>query len=425
MGVVHFERAKLLLEQSRYQMAEEELRQAVAESPNDAGIHAVLGLCLSCQQRYQEATLEAEVAIAIAPDSPFPHYILGYILCERQQLTAAQKAIREAIQLNPYQASHFALLARCHYQQKQWQASLEAATKGLSLDPEDVECLNYRALSLSQLGRGKEAMAAVKGAIATSPQDAASYASSGWILLSHGGSQQKALEYFRQALHLNPNLEWARQGVVEALKAKNPIYRLMLRYFLWGSRLNHRTRWVFTIGLFFSMRMLVASFANAGLTPLVAVVAIAYLLFVIFSWIADPLFTLMLRFDKFGRFALSPEEIQQSNWWSACFLSAIASCILWFCTKNLSALISAIVFGLLMIPVAATFNCEQGWTRRAMAIYTISLAVLGISMVILSIASLAFYQIEWLWFLPMILFFPGALVSTWVATLLTGIMPKR
>ncbi|WP_341526630.1 tetratricopeptide repeat protein [Nostoc sp. UHCC 0302] len=422
---VHFERAKLLFEQSRYQMAEQELREAVAESPNDAKIHSVLGLCLSCQQRYQEATLEAETAIAIAPDSPFSHYILGYILCERQQLTAAQKVIQEAIQLNPYQASHFALLARCEYQQKRWQASLEAANQGLALDPEDVECLNYRALSLSQLGRGKEAIATAAGAIASSPQDAASYASSGWILLSHGGSQQKALEYFREALHLNPTLEWARQGVVEALKAKNPIYRLMLRYFLWCSRLNHQTRWVFTLGLLFSLRILLISFANAGLTPLAGVLAISYLLFVIFSWIADPLFTLILRCDKFGRLALSQAEIQQSNCWAACFLTAIASCILWFCTKNVTALVGAIVCGLLMIPVTATFNCEQGWTRNLMTTYTIVLIILGISSLILSITSLAFRQFENLWLLPMLLFFPGTIFACWIATILTGITPKK
>lgn len=422
---VHFQRARLLLEQSRYKMAEEELRQALAESPNDAGTHALLGLCLSCQQRYQEATQEAETAIALAPHSPFSHYILGYILCERHQLAIAENSIREAIRLNPYEASYFALLARCHHQQKLWRESLAAANQGLAIDPKDVECLNYRALSLSQLGRGPEAIATVKSAIATSPQDAASYANSGWILLSHGGCQHKALEYFREALRLNPTLEWARQGIVEALKAKNPVYRLMLRYFLWSNRLNPHMSWVFAIGLYFAVRILLAAIASSGLTSLVAILAIAYLLFVIFSWIADPLFTLFLRWDKFGRLVLSEEEIQQSNCWSACFFTAIAFLVLWLCTQNITALLGAIVFDLLLIPVAATFHCQKGWTRKAMAIYTIILALLSISTVILSILSVAVRQLDWLWFLPMILFFIGALLSSWVPTLLTRITPKK
>jgi tetratricopeptide (TPR) repeat protein len=418
MGV-HFERARLLLEQSRYEMAQKELHQALAESPNDASAHALLGLCLSYQQQYQEATKEAETAIGLAPDSPFSHYIMGFILCERQRYTTAESSIYQAIRLNPYQASYFALLARCKYNQKLWQEALDAATQGLTLNAENIECLNYRALSLSQLGRGQEALAAAESAIAQSPQDAASYASNGWILLSHGKSPQKALECFREALRLNPNLEWARQGIVEALKAQNPIYRLMLRYFLWSSRLDNRTRWIFTFGLYFTVRILLVSFAQTGLMPLVVVVVIAYLLFVILSWIADPLFTLLLRWNKFGRLALSEKQIQQSNWWGACFLTAILSLVIWLFTKNMSALLGAIIFGLLLIPIAAIFHCRQSWTTRVMAIYTIVLVVLGISILILSMTS------QSLWSLPMSIFFIAAVVSSWVSTLLAGIKLQK
>ncbi len=412
---VHFERATLLLEQSRYQMAEKELRQALAKYPNDAATHSLLGLCLSFQQRYQEATDSAETAITLAASSSFSHYVLGYILCERLLFAVALNSIREAIRLNPYEVSCIVLLARCKYNQRLWQEALDAATKGLEIEPANVECLNYRALSLSQLGRGEEAIATIKIAIATSPQDAVSYSSIGWILLSHGKCPQQALGYFREALRLNPTLEWARQGIVEALKAKNPIYRLMLRYFLWSSRLNNYWRWIFTISLFFAVRLLLGSLAYAGWKELVLLVLIVYLLFVILSWIADPLFTLLLRFDKFGRLALSEAEIQQSNWWGAGFLTAIISLLVCLFTQKIAALIAAIVFGLLLIPTAATFHCEQGWTRKLMAAYTIFLALLGSSALILSIFT------NWLWLLPMIIFFVGAVAASWVATFLAGL----
>lgn len=416
---MNIERATLLLEQSRYEMAEQELRQALAQSPDEAYAHALLGLCLNYQHRYDEATQAAQTAIFLAPDLPFSHYILGYILCERYDLTAAQTAVSEAIRLNPYQASYFALLSRCKYNQKLWKESLDASTKGLALDPENVECSNYHALSLSQLGQGDEAIKAVESAIAISPEDASSYASSGWILLSHGKSPNKALEYFREALRLNPTLEWARQGVVEALKAKNPLYRLMLRYFLWSSRLNHSTRWVFTIGLYFAVRFLLVGLHQVGWKQLVIVVAVIYLLFVILTWIADPLFTLLLRLDKFGRLALSESEIQQSNWWGACFTITIASLGLWLYSSNITALITTIVYGLLLIPTAATFNCDKGWTRKAMSIYTIILSLTGTIGIVLSLTS------QSLWVIPIALFLPCAVASSWVATLLTGIKPTK
>ncbi len=415
---MNIERATLLIEQSRYEMAERELRQALAQAPSDAYATALLGLCLNYQQRFKEATAAAETAISLAPDDAFSHYILSYILCERQELELAEKSVREAIRLNCYQASYFALLSRCKYNQRLWQDALGTAQNGLAIDPENVECLNYRALSLSQLGKGDQAAEAVESAIAQAPLDASCYASGGWILLSHGKSHQKALEYFREALRLNPNLEWARSGIVEALKAKNPIYRLMRSYFLWSSRLNNTTRWVFTIGLYFAIRLLLVGLHEVGLKQLVIVVAITYLLFVILTWIIDPLFTLLLRLDKFGRLALSETEIQQSNCWGACFGITILSFGVYLFTNHNSALIGAAVFGLLLIPTAATFHCEVGFPRKTMTIYTVSLAVLGSLSIILSLANT-------IWIIPMALFLLGAVASSWVATLLTAIKVKK
>jgi tetratricopeptide (TPR) repeat protein len=325
----------------------------------------------------------------------------------------------EAIRLNCYQASYFGLLSRCKYNQKLWQDALGAALQGLTIDPENIECLNYRALSLSQLGKGDEAVEAVESAIAMAPLDASCYASSGWILLSHGKSQEKALEYFREALRLNPTLEWARSGIIEALKAKNPVYRLMLRYFLWSSRLNNVTRWVFTIGLYFAVRLLLVGLNEVGLKQLVIVVAIGYLLFVILTWIIDPLFTLLLRLDKFGRLALSETEIQQSNCWGACFGITILCIAVYLFTTHHTALIGAIVFGLLLIPTAASFNCEVGFPRKTMIIYTVGLAALGAFGIILSL-----YSIKLL-IIPITLFLLGAVASSWVATLLTTIKVKK
>src|SRR6185295_5916341 len=77
----------------------------------------------------------------------------------------------------------------------------------------------------------------------------------GWALL-HAGDAKRALEHFREALRLDPELEFARAGVVEALKARNPIYRVMLLYFLWMARLSGRTRWGIILGGYFGFRML-------------------------------------------------------------------------------------------------------------------------------------------------------------------------
>ena len=62
------------------------------------------------------------------------------------------------------------------------------------------------------------------------------------------GNPLKAMEHFREALRLDPEMEWARAGIVEAMKARNFVYRWMLAYFLWMARLDSRVRWGLVIG---------------------------------------------------------------------------------------------------------------------------------------------------------------------------------
>ena len=51
----HVERALLLLQQERHELAAQELRLALVDAPNDALAHAVLAICLSANKQYDEA----------------------------------------------------------------------------------------------------------------------------------------------------------------------------------------------------------------------------------------------------------------------------------------------------------------------------------------------------------------------------------
>src|SRR4029077_11267359 len=79
----HLQRGRLLFQQSRYDLAEAELRQALAEDPNDAYAHALLAMCLAEREEFPDATAEARQAIHLEPDSPFTHYVLAQVLHDR------------------------------------------------------------------------------------------------------------------------------------------------------------------------------------------------------------------------------------------------------------------------------------------------------------------------------------------------------
>jgi hypothetical protein len=71
----------------------------------------------------------------------------------------------------------------------------------------------------------------------------------------------------------------------------------------------------------------------------------------------------MLRFVRFGRHVLTPDQRTGANWFGAAFALALGSLVWWLATDNQAGLFSAIAFAILSICVAATFNRETTVTQ--------------------------------------------------------------
>jgi tetratricopeptide (TPR) repeat protein len=381
----HFERAQLLFEQSRFEPAERELREELAQEPDNPMAHALLGLCLAGAHQYDRALASLRLAIHLAPDLAFAHYALADVLHDRDDLDGARTAVGEALRLDPEMANYYALLANIEMKQRRWSDALAAAERGLAVDPEHVGCGNMRALALVKLRRPKEAAVAFQAALARDPANAVTHANQGWALL-HEGKSSQALRHFREALRLDADFEMARQGIIEALKARFVVYHLLLRFFLWVSRLSGWAQWgVILGGVVGYLTLLVVAYAKdnndnllfPGAAVYVEPVLAAYLLLGAMIWIADPLFNLLLRLNRGGRLALSREQIVASNWLGACLLGAAVAGVVCLLTGNLHALRATFVLALLTLPVAGTFDCPPGWQRRAMAVYGVAVALVG------------------------------------------------
>lgn len=428
----NLERGILLYQQSRHELAEEQLRQALATDFNDSYAHALLALCLAAREQFKEATDEAQQAVHFGPDFSFAHYALAKVYYDRNRHKEALAAIEEAIRLDSTDAGYFSMLSAIHFDEKRWQAALKAAEQGLQFDPEHVPCTNLRAMALVKLGRKAEAGASIETALSKNPDNSNTHANQGWTLLERG-DPKRALEHFREALRLDPENEWARAGIVEALKARNVIYAMMLKYFLWMSKLSPRAQWGIILGGYFGIRILVGlAKKNPDLMPIILPVRILYVAFALMTWIADPLFNLMLRLNRFGRLALSREQVVASNWIGACLLLGfigLGMCVSTGLSFENPWLYFAMVFGFLLIPVAGTFRCAKGWPRNAMAIYTGVMALFGILAVLfLLINHLATHPsklVDVFGMLLFIVFLIGAMGSAWAANILIAMRPKR
>ncbi len=374
----HLQRAQLLLAQSRPADAEQEAMRALAQQPDDPQTLALLALSRLDQGQRDPALEAAQQAVGLAPDLPYFHYVHALVHHRLDHEEEAFRAAQEALRLDPADPDHHSLLASIELARRRWPAALEAAEQALALNPEHVGAANLRSMALVRLGRKAEAMETVDYALHRAPDDAFSHANQGWNCL-HRNDPKQAQEHFREALRLDPTLDYAREGMLEALKARNPVYRGMLAYFLWLGRQSAKFQWVFILGIFFgSSAARSLSAAQPQLNWLWWPLLGLFYVFVYLSWTAVPMFTLLLRFDRFGRHVLTDDQRLGAACFGTAFALALASAVWWLGFGRPAGLFATFVCAALSICLAATF-ARLGRNRTILAAATAVLALVAIA----------------------------------------------
>jgi tetratricopeptide (TPR) repeat protein len=375
-------RAHVLIDQNRYEQALGELQLHLGQHAEDYEALALQALCLLRLERYDEAQQQAQAAIHLAPDQPIGYRMLAGVLTERNRFREAEQAIDTALQMDPEDPDLYGLKAMILTQLRRWKEVVAAADTGLMHDPENVVCLNARAQALTMLGNRAGAAATIEDALRKNPEDPWIHANQGWACL-HANQPTKAAEHFREALRLDPEMDFARAGIIEALKARNFLYRWMLQYFLFMARLPAQYRWGIILGLYF-LQMFLSNLAarNPAVAPYALPVLGVYIVFAVMTWLSSPLANLLLRLDRFGKHALSADQRRGATLLGLNLLVALAFLITSFVisTPVLATMFlnGALVFGLVSLPLSAIYSCESGWPRQAMAAGTAALALIGL-----------------------------------------------
>ncbi len=366
---------------------------------------------------------EAERAVGLAPDEPFVHFVLARVFLDRNLYEYAERAARQAVELNPYDADLHHMLGNVLLAQRQWSAALAEADEGLRLDGEHIGCANLRATALVKLGRKSEAEQVMTGVLARDPEDAFSHANQGWTAL-HQSNPQKALTHFREALRLDPTLEYAQSGMVEALKARYLLYRLMLRWFLFMASLGRKWQWGIVVLLFFGTQFVRQTAANNPRLGVVLWPIYGVLVgFALLTWLAYPFFNLMLRLNRYGKHILTRDQRHGANAVGICLLLALSALIYGLAVDDPFALLMALALGVYLLVLAALFQVPSGGPR-----YVMTAAALGLA----GVAVYAFCELYGALDQPraiaenmfkagqnaMSIYFPGILVFTMVCNVL-------
>ena len=344
-----------------------QLDRLIREEPYHGAAHALRALIYADQGQLDRAADDAATGKQLASDHPFVLYVAGAVALQQGAVVEAIRAAQEAQQLDPTYADAVLLEARARAKAGQWARVVALADRVVEEHPENEE-----AAVLAALAQGVERDSVLddeawKSLAGRFPLNPVARAGSGWTRM-HAGQIRAARAEFEQAVALDPSLPWAKQGLVLALKARNPLYALLLRFFLWFSGLPTRTRTYVLIGGVLGYNVLRRTArAEPELTPFITPLLIAYAGFVVLSWLADPLLNLLLMARPEGRRLLTPDEKRGAVLVGACLslaalLGAIAALSAW---KNAGLSAFGVAFSSFAVAAAYQRTGRSGFSSRS------------------------------------------------------------
>ena len=290
-----------LKEIGRYEDAEKAFREGLAQEPNDAfALHHLASCQFHMAGRQRDALTTIDSAISLEPNQPDHHILRAFILCVLDRPKEALAAAQIALGLAPNESGAYTAEAQAYLQMENWPAAERAARQSLALDADNSGAANQLAQALRLQNKQAENDAHLAGMLARDPDDAFTHANAGWSALNRGEHRQAEV-HFREALRIDPDFDYAREGLLNSFRARSPIYRAYLRYSFAMQRLSSGARWAVILGLYFGMQ--VAKRFPGGI-----IVVALYFMFVLWVWVARPFGNFMLLFDSFAKYALRPRE---------------------------------------------------------------------------------------------------------------------
>ncbi|MDF2187840.1 tetratricopeptide repeat protein [Paraflavitalea sp. CAU 1676] len=404
------ERANLLLAQGRPKDAERQLAEALRIEPENDYALGLLARCKFDQRQFREGIEVIKRAITVMPDEGYYFYLMAFGHYQLDQNPPALKYLQRAVELSPWTAEFFGLWALVLLDEKDFEQALERANEGLAVDAENITCLNVRATALNKLKRVDDAIETMQDALEKDPENAYTHTTVGWNLLEKG-RHKDAAKHFREALRLQPNLDGAREGLKQALKSKIPPYKWLLQYSFWINNKGKNARWAIPLGIYLGVQV-IGRLSEKGGDNLAAVglaVGGLYILFVITSWVINPLANFFLLFHKDGKYALSSREKANALALIGALLTGLSLVIVGFfmpgspehvILAGFVAMSLGLPLGHMNFPLRVKGNSPVQWFAMALVVFglvTIGFALTGtaIGSTILMIYLVGFVLYTW------------------------------
>ncbi len=371
------QRAELLINQSRYDQAIEQLNQFLADVPEHGLALAYLALCQLNIDEPKEAITTAKMALAADPELDFALYVIALAHIKLENYQKALNAVNKAIGLNPDEAEYYGVSAQVNLIRRDFKESAEAAEKGLLIDPESLLCRNVLSTAQLKLGDKEASFKTIEKALELDPEHVMSHANYGWAELEKG-SHKKAMEHFKEALRKNPNNSYARAGMLESLKARYFLYRMFLKYYFFIGNLKPNVQWAIIIGIVVINKIIRNGANNLGeYGVLLEYLSYGLIFFMISTWVIEPVFNFFMRLNTYSKYLLTPEESKTSVFVGICFTVFLISIFGWIFVPSDGFIAGTLVGFSLILPVGRLYEAQKEWINWLLILYSLVCVVVG------------------------------------------------
>lgn len=348
------ERAQHLRERHRHEEAVALLHLHLADEPDDA--QAYVELAFNHLEMPGKRSLAVDYilkAIGILPDIGQLHALHARTLNQLDRHKEALAAAERAISLDPENEFCWISKGESLLGLSEWKAAETALDQALRIDPDDATASNLRSIALRKQNRLHESNDETQRRLARDPENPVSLANAGWTALQSGKIEQ-AETLFRDALRIDPECEYARDGLKESFRARSAFYRLFLRWVFFMQRFNEKNQMFIMIGILIGFRFLrkaVQAINPALLPPLF----VLFYLFIFGTWLSSGIANLMILRDKSARLSLDKSEKIDGIVVGGGFMVGLLLCLTGLALGNDVLMLTGAMFMLAAIPSSMCF----------------------------------------------------------------------
>ncbi|HEX6096963.1 MAG TPA: tetratricopeptide repeat protein [Thermoanaerobaculia bacterium] len=276
-----FEDARHLISLGRPAEALDKLKQSF--DSEDPLFWWLRGVALFALDRPGEALDAARNGLRVEPESPLLLDLVARCHSSRGELAEAEEAVLAALRTNAEDAELLALYALIVAKAGQVEKAKKLVAQARRVDPENTSAIRVEAAIAVSRGDDREALLRGREMLALDPEDTHAHLLTGGVLHDRGDIDDAA-EYLRTAVVNDPADPVAAESARENLLWRHPL--------MWplrpAQKFGSAKVWLAGILLLFAAR-------STKNTPIMLTVGIAWLVYVLYSWVVPPLVRRMLR----------------------------------------------------------------------------------------------------------------------------------